>query len=87
MIDYILEVTSRYKLLYIGHSQGTTQFWVMTSTRPEYNDKVSLAVGLAPAAYTSHMRGPVTQLAKLTYFGVVGRELILANFTINQNLF
>ncbi|CAG5074853.1 Similar to Lip3: Lipase 3 (Drosophila melanogaster) [Cotesia congregata] len=70
MIDYILEVTSRYKLLYIGHSQGTTQFWVMTSTRPEYNDKVSLAVGLAPAAYTSHMRGPVTQLAKLTYFGV-----------------
>ncbi|KAG8040144.1 hypothetical protein G9C98_000714 [Cotesia typhae] len=79
MIDYILEVTSRYKLLYIGHSQGTTQFWVMTSTRPEYNDKVSLAVGLAPAAYTSHMRGPVTQLAKLTYFGV---ELLGSNLFI-----
>ncbi|XP_053594558.1 uncharacterized protein LOC103571606 [Microplitis demolitor] len=70
MIDYILELTSRYNLLYVGHSQGTTQFWVMTSSRPEYNDKVSLAVGLAPAAYTSHMRGPVTTLAKLTYFGV-----------------
>ncbi|XP_063979668.1 lipase 3-like [Diachasmimorpha longicaudata] len=70
MIDYVLVKLDRSKLLFIGHSQGTTQFWVMTSERPDYNDKISLAVGLAPAAFTSSLRGPVTTLAQLTYFGV-----------------
>ncbi|XP_043269208.1 uncharacterized protein [Venturia canescens] len=69
-IDHVLKVTRRQRLLYIGHSQGSTQFWVMTSVRPEYNDKVALAIGLAPAAFTGNLRGPITQLARLTYFGV-----------------
>lgn len=71
MIDHVLAITSKPKLLFVGHSQGTTQFFVMTSMKSEYNSKVGLAVCLAPAAYTGHLRGPVTQLAKLTYFGVV----------------
>ncbi|KAK0159085.1 hypothetical protein PV328_010011 [Microctonus aethiopoides] len=71
MIDHVLAITFKPKLLFVGHSQGTTQFFVMTSMKPEYNSKVGLAVCLAPAAYTGHLRGPVTQLAKLTYFGVV----------------
>lgn len=75
-IDHVLKVTRREKLLYIGHSQGSTQFWVMTSVRPEYNEKVALAIGLAPAAFTGNLRGPITQLARLTYFGVVGHANI-----------
>ena len=57
--------------MYVGHSQGTTQFLVMASEKPEYNGKISLAAGLAPAAFTGYLRGPITQLTKLTYFGVV----------------
>lgn len=75
MIDHILLTTGYSKILYIGHSQGTTQFWVMTSVLPEYNSVIALAVGLAPAAFTGHLRGPVTQLTKLTYFGVVGHDM------------
>ncbi|KAG7200941.1 hypothetical protein KM043_003301 [Ampulex compressa] len=70
VIDYILEATSREKLHYIGHSQGTTQFWVMCSERAEYNERVGLMIGLAPAAFTGNIRGPVTKLAKLSYAGV-----------------
>ncbi|KAL6259030.1 hypothetical protein P5V15_008953 [Pogonomyrmex californicus] len=70
MIDYVLNTTEHKKLYYIGHSEGTTQFWVMASEKPEYNSKILLMIGLAPAAYSGNIRGPVKKLAKLTYFGV-----------------
>ncbi|XP_014212860.2 lipase 3-like [Copidosoma floridanum] len=69
-IDYILGVTRHRRILYVGHSQGTTQLLVMTSQLPRYNGKIALAAGLAPAAFTGYLRGPITQLTKLTYFGV-----------------
>ncbi|XP_031828488.1 gastric triacylglycerol lipase isoform X2 [Nomia melanderi] len=69
-IDYILDQTRYERLSYIGHSQGTTQFWVMMSKRPNYNGKIALMIGLAPVAFTGNMRGPITKLAKLTYMGV-----------------
>ncbi|XP_066601271.1 lipase 3-like [Prorops nasuta] len=70
MIEYILEETGREKIIYTGHSQGATQFYVMCSEIPDYNSKITLMIGLAPAAFTGNIRGPVTTLAKLTYFGV-----------------
>ena len=27
-VDFVLEHTQKEKLIYIGHSQGTTQFWI-----------------------------------------------------------
>lgn len=62
-IDYILEKTNREKLHYIGHSQGTTVFFVMTSMKPEYNEKVILMQALAPVAFVSHLRSPLVRLA------------------------
>ncbi|KAG5331807.1 LIP1 Lipase, partial [Acromyrmex charruanus] len=70
MIDYILHTTGYEKIYYIGHSEGTTQFWVMASEKSEYNSKITLMIGLAPAAFIGNIRGPVRKLAKLTYFGV-----------------
>ena len=58
MIDYVLNVTKQDKLFYVGHSQGTTAFFVMTSEKPEYNDKIKLATLLAPIAYMSNMKNP-----------------------------
>lgn len=52
-IDYILNRTEKSKLHYIGHSQGTTVFFVMCSERPEYNEKILLANMFAPAVYLS----------------------------------
>nr|XP_022912354.1 lipase 3-like [Onthophagus taurus] len=62
MIDYILEVTNQNSLYYIGHSQGTTSFFVMGSERPEYNKKIRLMVALAPVAYMSHATNPFLQV-------------------------
>ncbi|KAM3955559.1 lipase 3-like [Aphomia sociella] len=53
-IDYILELTGQSKLHYVGYSQGTTVFLVLTSLRPEYNDKIHSFHAMAPAAFNFH---------------------------------
>jgi lysosomal acid lipase/cholesteryl ester hydrolase len=43
-------------LTYIGHSEGTTQFFLGASLVPEYfTSKVNLFVGLAPVASTANI--------------------------------
>lgn len=50
-IDYVSSQTNYTKFHYVGHSQGMTAFFVMTSERPEYNEKFLLVTALAPVAY------------------------------------
>ncbi|KAL4707686.1 hypothetical protein ACJJTC_014867 [Scirpophaga incertulas] len=59
MIDYVLKISGRDRLHYVGHSQGTTSFWVMTSLRPEYNAKIVSMHAFAPVAYMAHNRNPL----------------------------
>lgn len=58
-IDYILYLTKRSHLHYIGHSQGTLIFWIMCSERPRYSQKVLLMQALAPVAFVKHAKSPV----------------------------
>jgi pimeloyl-ACP methyl ester carboxylesterase len=66
MIDYVLGQTGYEKLHYIGHSQGTTSFFVMASERPAYNDKILSMQALAPVAFMSNLRSPFVRAA--SYF-------------------
>uniref|UniRef100_A0A2A4K595 Partial AB-hydrolase lipase domain-containing protein n=1 Tax=Heliothis virescens TaxID=7102 RepID=A0A2A4K595_HELVI len=54
MIDYVLDVTGEQRLHYVGHSQGTTAFFVLGSMLPAYNDKIISMHALAPVAYMAH---------------------------------
>ncbi|XP_061715178.1 lipase 3-like [Cydia pomonella] len=51
MIDFALQHTGQERLHYIGHSQGTTAFFVMASLRPDYNQKIISMHAMAPIAY------------------------------------
>ena len=62
VIDYILNATGNQKLYYIGHSMGTTMFYVLMSERPQYNSKISAMFSLAPVAFLSHMTNPLRAL-------------------------
>lgn len=62
MIDFVIENTKKEKIYYVGHSQGTTSFFVMASERPEYNDKITAMFALAPVAYVRHMTSPFFQI-------------------------
>lgn len=59
MIDFVLKTTRFEKIHYVGYSQGTTAFFVMTSLMPKYNDKIIKLHALAPAAYMTHLSNPV----------------------------
>lgn len=58
MVNHVLRTRNVGKLHYIGHSQGTTSFLVMTSMMPQYNEKIIKLYALAPAAFLSHMSNP-----------------------------
>ncbi|KFB46696.1 AGAP003083-PA-like protein [Anopheles sinensis] len=61
VIDLILRRTGAQQLNYIGHSQGTTAFYVMASSRPEYNERIAHMYALSPAVFISHLRSPLTR--------------------------
>nr|CAD7265973.1 unnamed protein product [Timema shepardi] len=63
-INYILSVTGEKRLFYIGVSMGTTIFYVLTSSRPEYNSKIRAMFSLAPAAYFGTLRSPLFKFVK-----------------------
>ena len=59
-LDYITKVSGAEKVIYVGHSQGTTQFWASACLDPSYlNSKVKAFVGLGPVSYVSHMWSPL----------------------------
>lgn len=63
-IDYILKVTEENGLLSIGHSQGSTNNFVLLSSRPEYNDKIKLFTALAPIAFLDNLVPLITLVAE-----------------------
>lgn len=66
IIDYIKKVKGTgSKIVYIGHSMGTTILFAMLSSRPEYNDKLVAGFALAPVAFMSDIKGPVKSLAPI----------------------
>lgn len=58
MIGYILEKTGHKRIFYVGHSQGTTSFFVMASELPKYNEKIISMHALAPVAFCKNMISP-----------------------------
>lgn len=58
MINYVLNETGEPDLHYIGHSQGTTTFFVMAATQPHMNAKIKSMHALAPVAFCSNMKSP-----------------------------
>ncbi|KAF2359396.1 AB-hydrolase lipase domain [Trinorchestia longiramus] len=64
VIDYILTTTKFKKLHYVGHSMGTTMFWVLSHEHPQFTqNKVVSMSALGPVAFVSHAVAPIMLLA------------------------
>lgn len=73
-IDYIIENTGESRVKALAQSQGTTVFYVLLSTRPEYNEKLEVLVSLAPVSYVHHASGsavPILVPLILAFNGVL----------------
>lgn len=80
MIDFILEQTGETSLHYVGHSQGTTVFFVLMSMMPQYNIKIRTAHMLSPVVFMENMKTPLATVAA----PLLGRRTILTEIFENQ---
>lgn len=88
MIDYVIATVNQEQIFYIGHSQGTTLFYVMCSELPEYNEKIRAMFSLSPVAWMKHMTSPLLRLVAMTNW-VLGPflEIIGMHEFLPQNSF
>ncbi|ERL91759.1 hypothetical protein D910_09085 [Dendroctonus ponderosae] len=87
MIDYVLMQTQKTKIPYVGFSEGTTQFWVMASERPEYNEKILLANFWAPVIEMGGATSiPFNLLAIVYPIEKAWKAKILENFPAGMSL-
>ena len=54
ILDKVLNETKATNVTAIGHSLGNTIYYVLGSTRSEYNSKINVLIALAPICYLHH---------------------------------
>ncbi|KAJ8922164.1 hypothetical protein NQ315_004099 [Exocentrus adspersus] len=69
-LNYIMETTTVTQVSYIGHSQGTTAFFVMASEKVEFNTNINLMTAMAPVAFMAHLPHPAIQVMSLFTQGI-----------------
>lgn len=92
MIDYITVTTGQKKIHYVGFSQGTTAYFVLMSTKPEYNERMLTGHMLAPCAFFEHTTSIILKMLRPIFGKPGGRynmllediELLPENALINR---
>lgn len=54
-LNYILDKTGAEKVIYIGHSQGTTQWFIANALYEDIHKYFKAFIGLAPVMYTDEI--------------------------------
>ncbi|CAG7835976.1 unnamed protein product [Allacma fusca] len=63
VIDFVLKTTGTKQLSYVGHSMGTTMFFIGMDRHKRLQEKVRKMVAMAPVAYLSHIKTPMKVMA------------------------
>ncbi|RZC36181.1 lipase 3, partial [Asbolus verrucosus] len=85
---YVSNTTGKLgEIIYVGHSMGTTMFFVFASTRPQDAKNVKFMAALAPVAYMTHVKSPIRYLSPFTYdFEWLSKYLGLNQFLPNNKV-
>ncbi|CAG4947991.1 unnamed protein product [Colias eurytheme] len=88
MIDYVLRTSEEDKVFYVGHSQGTTAFFALASTRPEYRRKIAMMYALAPMVYMTNARSPFVRMIapNSPFFETLQKQLGYGEFRLPKEL-
>lgn len=92
IIDFILEQTGGTSVSAVGHSQGNTIFYVLGSTRPEYNEKVKVLVALSPICFLNHLKNAAALMIQSMpvfdqIYKITGQEEFFGDGTLLGRLF
>ncbi|KAL6431795.1 hypothetical protein ACFW04_007355 [Cataglyphis niger] len=82
MITFITNKRSQPLHMYIGHSLGSTCFFVMATERPEIVPMVKMMISFAPTVFMKYMTSPLRYIIflkdyKVRYVTTVIKELIV----------
>lgn len=79
IIDIIYSTARPQYLMYVGHMQGSTLFYVMASKKAEYQNKVHVMITLGPLAFLGNTKNFMLKLAseKINSKGVSDKDEIL----------
>jgi len=84
-LNYVLAHSSYKKAFYVGHSQGTTQFFVAADVYKDLGDKIAGFIALGPVMYVGNMYSPyVRMLIKSGVFSLLN-FVNLKNFLLLPN--
>lgn len=87
-LRYILQFIQQDTLSYVGHSQGTMNFWVAMETNPDLNEKIDVMFALGPVAKVQNMKSPIKYAAPYAKYvklalGLKGiKELLPSTFIL-----
>lgn len=84
-INYILDQSEHDKLIYVGHSQGTTQFFVANALGP-LHDKVEAFIGLGPVINPSHQYSPLLKFIFSFHIDSILAKLPIKNILVFPDL-
>ena len=84
-IDYILEKTGQSQVYFVGYSMGTTQYLVLLSELPHYNEKIKAGFLLGPTAFVGNATNPMVKMADQAELfqsvaQMIGMDEIMPNF-------
>lgn len=65
-LDYVLKHSNYDKAFYVGHSQGTTQFFAASAILDDLKDKISGFIGLAPVMHVGNIYDPFIWLLSIS---------------------
>lgn len=64
VLYHVSNITKSYgDIIYVGHSMGTTMYFIFSSILPNVARNVKLMIALAPVAYMTHVKSPVRYFA------------------------
>lgn len=64
VVDYVLNITGRDSVAYVGHSQGTVMMWGTLATYEKYNKVVKPIIQMAPSFGWKHMMPELRAIMK-----------------------
>ncbi|CAG9854655.1 unnamed protein product [Phyllotreta striolata] len=78
IVDYVLKATGTQSLSFVGHSTGAAEFFMLASSKSEYNKKINAMAALAPVVYVNHSSSIVLNMINANdYTAVLALEKTL----------
>ena len=85
-LEYILAKTGAKKLVYMGHSQGTAQWFIANTLYPNLHEKYAAFVGFAPVLYVGNVKSAMTQTLDMLEAPEFGMLSNLGVLTVSKEI-